>query len=908
MLKILESRRPASRVSASSWDREIPQKNSIRLFPGRRGALTVCSAQHDKSVDDQTGEGKEKSLSVRPKRVPWNKGLKMLPGPCKGRTPEEQLKVEELRRQRISAANKGRLPWNTGRKHPPETIKRIRERTLLAMRDPKIREKLRGFQQNLSDDIKAKISIGVHEHWVRKLKEIALQKQCLAEWQECIAEAARQGGDDQEELQWDSYDVERQREKEEIRQLKDGMRVTSRSQRRLEWSDEHRRKVSEAIKAKWKSEEYRTKVMKALKQRVRDTKVSSKPRREPRPPRPARPPKPPKPPKPVGIPLVGGEPRRTAAGVRVNEKFVSAVMAGEDKEAANVLKKKPPVKVNGVVHSRLESATDKAKKLSPPVPTFVDLRASEKTEKLRELRASRLLVDTKKKEAAERAKMLMAEAEAAAKALEAIAFKDQFAMASLLETRKLLAEAARSIKAVECKPEDVSILAGDKEKLELDQTSEADDQSSRKGHGSIDVSAKANEETCTDVEREMLQEIPGCVSKRAKRWHCPHDYQGWGVSRRIGWHHHHFRPPVPVPPSPLPFAPAPAPFPSPITPTPFPSPTPSPTIPTPFPSPTPSPTPTPTISPASTKTTALLSLIPFVVFVGVVALVAFGLWWVFERKRKDDGDGDREKHETRVELGFISCRNEAELQQAEDGLLREKEGDFAIDVGVQECSEAPIHHVDSIQTSSKERVGDINSCHAQESSETIQTSSEDKACEIEELGHAKEQGGGGNNRCRKSQFGRSLAAEYVDAAMACIRNDGTGTNSSFTVVRMRTALIKLTRAMEILKAESSEHEGLFEVFNLMGFAYLELENIPVAASHFERAKAIAEKNFGMGHPSILAAALSLVAVYSSMNRWSQAIRCQAEVLEHLQAQNVHPDVLKEHKAKLQRLHDEELQQ
>ncbi|XP_024538703.1 proline-, glutamic acid- and leucine-rich protein 1-like [Selaginella moellendorffii] len=292
----------------------------------------------------------------------------------------------------------------------------------------------------------------------------------------------------------------------------------------------------------------------------------------------------------------------------------------------------------------------------------------------------------------------------------------------------------------------------------------------------------------------------------------PHDYQGWGVSRRIGWHHHHFRPPVPVPPSPLPFAPAPAPFPSPITPTPFPSPTPSPTIPTPFPSPTPSPTPTPTISPASTKTTALLSLIPFVVFVGVVALVAFGLWWVFERKRKDDGDGDREKHETRVELGFISCRNEAELQQAEDGLLREKEGDFAIDVGVQECSEAPIHHVDSIQTSSKERVGDINSCHAQESSETIQTSSEDKACEIEELGHAKEQGGGGNNRCRKSQFGRSLAAEYVDAAMACIRNDGTGTNSSFTVVRMRTALIKLTRAMEILKAESSEHEGLSKIF------------------------------------------------------------------------------------------------
>lgn len=43
----------------------------------------------------------------------------------------------------------------------------------------------------------------------------------------------------------------------------------------------------------------------------------------------------------------------------------------------------------------------------------------------------------------------MAEAEKAANALEAAASKDEFAMASLTETRRLMAEAARFIKTAE---------------------------------------------------------------------------------------------------------------------------------------------------------------------------------------------------------------------------------------------------------------------------------------------------------------------------------------------------------------------------------------------------------------------------------------------------------------------------
>lgn len=45
---------------------------------------------------------------------------------------------EELRRKRISKANKGNTPWNKGRKHSPETLQKIRERTRLAMQDPKV--------------------------------------------------------------------------------------------------------------------------------------------------------------------------------------------------------------------------------------------------------------------------------------------------------------------------------------------------------------------------------------------------------------------------------------------------------------------------------------------------------------------------------------------------------------------------------------------------------------------------------------------------------------------------------------------------------------------------------------------------------------------------------------------------
>lgn len=46
---------------------------------------------------------------------------------------------ERERRRKIGEANKGKVPWNVGRKHSEETRKRIKQRTIEALRDPKVK-------------------------------------------------------------------------------------------------------------------------------------------------------------------------------------------------------------------------------------------------------------------------------------------------------------------------------------------------------------------------------------------------------------------------------------------------------------------------------------------------------------------------------------------------------------------------------------------------------------------------------------------------------------------------------------------------------------------------------------------------------------------------------------------------
>ncbi|KAJ7963369.1 Muscle M-line assembly protein unc-89, putative isoform 2 [Quillaja saponaria] len=114
---------------------------------------------------------------------------------------------EKLRRMRISKANKGITPWNKGRKHSAETLQRIRERTRLAMQDPKVKMKLVKFGHSQSKETRVKIGIGVRMGWERRRGKQMVQESCYFEWQNLIAEASRQGYIDEEELQWSSYKI-----------------------------------------------------------------------------------------------------------------------------------------------------------------------------------------------------------------------------------------------------------------------------------------------------------------------------------------------------------------------------------------------------------------------------------------------------------------------------------------------------------------------------------------------------------------------------------------------------------------------------------------------------------------------------------------------------------------------------
>nr|XP_009380400.1 PREDICTED: uncharacterized protein LOC103968805 isoform X2 [Musa acuminata subsp. malaccensis] len=225
---------------------------------------------------------------------------KMLQSSTEENTPEIDER-EKLRRMRISIANKGNVPWNKGRKHSAETIQRIRERTRLAMQDPKVMS--------------------------------------------CQGEVGELGTC---------------------------------------------------------SEEYRDRVCSALA-KYHGTTVGAERRQRRK--------------------VSGGTPLR-----RKPEKKKFAKSNSISDEAKSIKK---------VVSKRKRT------------PSYKDPMASSKLEMIKKIRAQREEMEIKKREATERAKLLIAEAEKAAQALELAALTNPVAQASLLETRKLIVEATRSIKNIE---------------------------------------------------------------------------------------------------------------------------------------------------------------------------------------------------------------------------------------------------------------------------------------------------------------------------------------------------------------------------------------------------------------------------------------------------------------------------
>ncbi|THU71388.1 hypothetical protein C4D60_Mb04t00870 [Musa balbisiana] len=146
-------------------------------------------------------------------------------GACK--SAQEVSDREIRRRQKIGAANRGKIPWNKGRKH--KTRERIKKRTIEALSDPKVRKKMSESPRShryahiqvlillgrfsqlakvmlLIDQSKSKISASLTKIWEERVKQKRLQEKCYLFWARTIAEAAKIGSLDQEELEWDSYE------------------------------------------------------------------------------------------------------------------------------------------------------------------------------------------------------------------------------------------------------------------------------------------------------------------------------------------------------------------------------------------------------------------------------------------------------------------------------------------------------------------------------------------------------------------------------------------------------------------------------------------------------------------------------------------------------------------------------
>ncbi|GKV09686.1 hypothetical protein SLEP1_g21146 [Rubroshorea leprosula] len=173
---------------------------------------------------------------------------------------------ERLRRMRISKANKGNIPWNKGRKHSAETCNRIRERTRIAMQNPKIKLKRVNLGRAQSVETRLKIGIGVRMGWERRREKIMMQETCYFGWQNLIAESSRKGFLGEEELQWDSYKILDEQLKKEWLESVERRKSMPRPKgsKRAPKSPEQRKKIAAAIAAKWADPAYRERVCSGL--------------------------------------------------------------------------------------------------------------------------------------------------------------------------------------------------------------------------------------------------------------------------------------------------------------------------------------------------------------------------------------------------------------------------------------------------------------------------------------------------------------------------------------------------------------------------------------------------------------------------------------------------------------------
>ncbi|MCD9638336.1 hypothetical protein HAX54_022231 [Datura stramonium] len=174
-------------------------EDSYKLFYARNGFAEMLQLMRCNARKRSADVSKEQVLTDDFQEEDYSKT-------DKGFNSKDGKEKEVERRRKIGLANRGKVPWNKGRKHSPETREKIRLRTKEALSDPKVRRKMSECPRSLSNQTKIKIRISLRKLWGERLKWKRSREKFFQSWAESIANAAKVGGSDQEELEWDSYD------------------------------------------------------------------------------------------------------------------------------------------------------------------------------------------------------------------------------------------------------------------------------------------------------------------------------------------------------------------------------------------------------------------------------------------------------------------------------------------------------------------------------------------------------------------------------------------------------------------------------------------------------------------------------------------------------------------------------
>ncbi|GMQ02110.1 hypothetical protein CsSME_00048491 [Camellia sinensis var. sinensis] len=264
-----------------------------------------------------------------------------------------------------------------------------------------VKMKLVNLGHAQSEETRMKIGNGVQTGWERRSEKLKLQETCYFEWQNLIAEASRKGFVGEEEKQWDSYEIlDEQLEQEWLESVEQSRKMARpKGSKRAPNSLEQRRKISEAISAKW-ADPARAYVAFSAENAYRDRVCTALYKYH-------------------GTP-VGAERKRKRRPSSERQP-----------RTQNPTKKKANDTDNST--GNVTESQKRRTRLRSNMPLFKDPLASSKLEMIKNIRAERAAAENKKTEAIERVKLLKAEAEKAAKALEAAATRSPLAQASSLK-------------------------------------------------------------------------------------------------------------------------------------------------------------------------------------------------------------------------------------------------------------------------------------------------------------------------------------------------------------------------------------------------------------------------------------------------------------------------------------------